>query len=124
MRFLSLLSIPFLFLALAGCDSVDSNNDEGLLLRIGNNTGEIISVVVIGDETIDQDSRLTANFGNVAVGGLTGYMEVNELFVVQVNGEVFDGGTGSFGIDYTPSNGWTFTVNSLNGGWILQADFD
>ena len=124
MRSLSLLLIPFLFLALAGCDSVDSNDDEGLLLRIGNDTDETISVVVVGDDSIDQDSRITANFGNVAVGATTDYREMNELFVVQVNGQVFDVGSSPFGIDNMPSNRWTFTITSLNGGWILQADFD
>ena len=46
-------------------------------------------------------------------------------FYVYVNGEQFGVGGGvTFGIDHDPTSNWTLTINSLNGGWSLQADFD
>ena len=60
----------------------------------------------------------------MAAGATIGFREVNESFFVYIDGEILNiGSENRFGIDDTPTNEWTLTIQE-NGGWSLNAFFD
>ena len=124
-RFLRRSAFLVLALAVAACtgDSTGPETGDGVFLRITNERATTISVRVVGSDQIAASDRLTVEFGSVPAGTTTAFREVNESFSVFIDGELYQNGSNNlFGIDDTPTNQWTLTMQA-SGGWGLEAYF-
>lgn len=118
----------FLLLALlaTGCSSDSAGPDaadDPVFLRVFNARTTAIVVHVEGSDQIPEVDRRITSFGDIAPGATTDFQEVNTSFFVYVNNDIQPNGSSNrFGIDDTPTNKWTFTIQA-NGGWSLEAFF-
>jgi len=124
-------AIP-LFLAtlvMAACaTSTEPDGHGGVSLRIMNQTGSAITVVVAADPgAVDfEGPAVTASYGQIAFGAQSAHLPVNTRFQVSINNapisDFYGGSMLPTGISSSPSERWTLTLFPTH--WDLVADFD
>ena len=110
---------------LTSCDLAEdssSDRDRALYLRIHNDTdadttasnviyGPIHVVVRPATDNPNSDGfHETVDFGTLAVGEVSEYRQVPNMFTVEVDGEVF--GEEDFGISSPPSDRWILEIQT------------
>ncbi len=126
-----ILGIPLILFAVAatGCaTSTEPDGDANVSLRIVNQTGAAITVVVAPDPGAAdfEGPPVTATYGQLANGAQSNHLAVNTRFQVSINAapisEFYGGSMLPTGIGSQPSDRWTLTLFPTH--WDLAADLD
>lgn len=140
------LLLIFISVSLISCKSTSNDSadeKDALMLEIKNSTSYDSSKnnLIYGDITVklipDTDnvnfsgSDKIVNYGTLAVGKSSGLKAAPSNFNLEINGEVYDRGSSSFGIGKQPTGKWLLEIQAVydqgNGNsslaWNLEAIF-